>query len=238
MSIERIPLYRVFHRLWLESEYFRIARDLTQYSKRVSDFSRVTHLVKGKIGTAAGPSGALPAALISRTIVPLPQSVSSPATAAGSDMLWACLNHRKRLELFLRVGLAFLLFPCDPLCSRLQSWQCWERWLTIIGRRWFSVSSLANHISHGCHPSSPALLPKPCWKSLRWPCLLLLKSDPKGFLCTQAPSALHSRPCHVTIIPNHVSFGQSACTWLGEIAPVRVRSVCSCTGLWERFSGT
>lgn len=126
------------------------------------------------------------------------------------------------------LALPFCPFHMTPLSSRLEAWQCWEWWLTIVGRKCFSASAVANYISHGCCPSSLTPLAKACWKSLRWPCLLPLKSDPKGFLCTQAPSALHSRSCHVTIIPNHVSFGQSACTWLGEIAPVRVRSVCSC----------
>lgn len=126
-------------------------------------------------------------------------------------------------------ALSFCLFYVTPLGSRLPGWSCWERWLTRVGRKWLSASAVANHISHGCHSSFLNALAKACWKSLRWPPSLEIK--PQRALCTQAPSALHSRPCHVTIIPNHVSFGQPGCTRLGKIPLVRVRSVWSRPGL-------
>lgn len=100
-----------------------------------------------------------------------------------------------------------------------------------MGRRWFSASTVANHISHGCHPSSLTALARACWKSLRWPRFLPLKLDPKGF-CALKP--------HLLLIPDHVMSqlspimshlaSQDAPDW--EKFLVRVRRVCSCPGRW------
>ena len=100
-----------------------------------------------------------------------------------------------------------------------------------MGRRWFSASTVANHISHGCHPSSLTALARACWKSLRRPCFLPLKLDPKGF-CALKP--------HLLLVPDHVMSqlspimshlaSQDAPDW--EKFLVRVRRVCSCPGRW------
>lgn len=142
-------------------------------------------------------------------------------------MLWACLSP----------GWAWLPHSCPswpclfapstsaPFGSRSPCWSHGERWQDCRQEVIFSFSC--------CQPHQPWLLPflsdssaKARWKSLGWPYLLPLKSSPKGFLCTQVPSAPHSSPCHVTIIPNHVSFGQAVHTWLGKGPPVRVK-VCA-----------
>lgn len=96
-----------------------------------------------------------------------------------------------------------------------------------------------------CKPHQPWLSPflsdfscQSALEIIKTATLPSLEIGPQRVLCTQAPSALHSRPCHVTIIPNHVSFGQPGCTWPGKIPLVRVRRVCSYPRLGWGCSGT
>ena len=129
------------------------------------------------------------------------------------------------------LALSLSLFHMTPLGSRLPGRSCLEGWLTRMGRRWFSASTVADHISHGCHPSSLTALARACWKSLRRPRFLPLKLDPKGF-CALKP--------HLLLIPDHVMSqlspimshlaSQDAPDW--EKFLVRVRRVCSCPGCW------
>lgn len=89
----------------------------------------------------------------------------------------------------------------------------------------FSFSCCQQH-QPWLSPCLPAFSANAHWKSFRWPCPLLTKSEPKGFLSTQAPSAPHSRPCHVTITPNPVSFCQAVHIWLGK-TPRWASEVCA-----------
>ena len=115
------------------------------------------------------------------------------------------------------LALSLSLFHMTPLGSRLPGKSCLEGWLTRIGRGWFSALTVANHITHGCHPSSLTSLARVCWKSLRRPHFLPLKLDPTGFCALKS---------HLLFIPDHV---------MSQLFPIMSHLASQDAPDWEKF---